>query len=74
MRTFALYYDVSIDTIQYTFFIGLVFELVFCLPGMKLVEWRMDFSMICGSFLSTSAYFLQYIAQGNIVVGKYGSI
>lgn len=66
---FATYYDVSPNLISYTFFIGLLMELIFCIPAMKLVEWRLDYSMMCGAFLSMAGYFVQFTAQTNFIVG-----
>jgi Flp pilus assembly protein protease CpaA len=66
---FAAYYDVKPSLIEYSFFVGLLFELVFCLPAMKLVEWRLDYSLMCGAFLSMAGYFVQYTAQNNFIVG-----
>lgn len=41
---------------------------------MKLIEWRLDYSLMCGAFLSTASYFVQYLADQNFFVGKFSFI
>ena len=71
---FASYYSIRSSTIENTFYIGLVLEIIFCIPALKLIEWRMDYSIMCASFLTMTAYWVQYTAQDNFVVGKHVSI
>ena len=69
---FADYYDTSEDNIKNSFYIGLVGQMVFCVPALKLTEWRLDYSIICGAFLTTASYWFEYLAQENSIVGRLG--
>lgn len=66
---FASYYNVSQSLIENSFFIGLILEIIFCVPALKLIEWRLDYSLMCGAFLSMSAYWVEFIAQDNFIAG-----
>lgn len=66
---FAQYYNISEESISNSFFIGLTLELVFCIPALKLIEWRLDYSLMCGAFLSMTSYWVEYLAEGNFIVG-----
>lgn len=74
INVFATYYSIRPSTIENTFYIGLVLEIIFCIPALKLIEWRMDYSIMCASFLTMTAYWVQYTAQDNFVVGNCVSI
>lgn len=71
VNIFSEYYNVTTTSIANTFFIGLLFEIVFCVPALKLIEWRLDYSIMCASFLTMTGYWMQYTAQSNFVVGTY---
>jgi hypothetical protein len=73
INVFSSFYNVSQSTIENSFFIGLVFELIFCVPALKLIEWRLDYSLMCGAFISMSAYWVQFTAQDNFIVGTHES-
>lgn len=66
---FSGYYNVTQSVIENSFFIGLILEIIFCVPALKLIEWRLDYSLMCGAFLSMSAYWVQFIAQNNFIAG-----
>lgn len=67
---FASYYSIDESLVEETFFIGLLFEILFCLPAMKIIEWRLDYSLMSGAFLSMAGYYMQYVAQDNFYVGR----
>ncbi len=71
ISVFATYYSIRPATIENTFYIGLVLEIIFCIPALKLIEWRMDYSIMCASFLTMTAFWVQYTAEENFVVGKF---
>jgi len=58
LSSFSVYYDVYPDTIINTFYIGLIFEIIFCVPALKLIEWRLDYSIMCGAFLTMAGYWM----------------
>lgn len=70
VNIFADYYDINESTISNSFYIGLIFEIIFCVPALKLIEWRLDYSLMCGAFLSMAGYWVQFAAEGNFYVGN----
>lgn len=68
--TFANYYNVTEDTIANTFYIGLITEIIFCFPALKVIEWRLDYSIIAGSFLTMASYWIQVVAQSSFWVSN----
>lgn len=69
-RTFANYYNVSIDYINSIFYVGLITELIFFFPAIKIIEWRLDYSIMAGAFLTVTSYMIQFIAQTSFFVSK----
>ena len=37
LNVFSVYYDITTSTITNTFYIGLIFEIIFCIPALKLI-------------------------------------
>ncbi len=70
-QTFANYYNVPAIYIENTFYIGLITEIVFCFPALKVIEWRLDYSLIAGSFLTFASYWIQFIAQTSFFISTY---
>lgn len=68
--TFANYYNVPEDYINNTFYIGLVTEIIFCFPALKVIEWRLDYSIIAGAFLTMASYWMQVVAQTSFLVSN----
>ncbi len=68
--TFSAYYNVSQATINNSFYIGLICEIIFCIPALKMIEWRLDYSVISGSFISMASYWIQFFAGNNFIVSK----
>jgi hypothetical protein len=52
------------------FYVGLLTELIFCIPALKIIEWRVDYSIYAGVFLTLSAYWIQYLAYDSFYVSK----
>lgn len=38
-----------------------------CVPALELIEWRLDYSLMCGAFLSMFADWVELIAQNNFI-------
>lgn len=37
LNAFSVYYDITTSNIINTFYIGLIFEILFCIPALKLI-------------------------------------
>lgn len=53
-----------------TFYIGLVIEVLLCLPAIRILEWRLDYAIISGAYLTACSYWLQYFSLNNIIISK----
>lgn len=71
LNAFSVYYDITTSTITNTFYIGLIFEIIFCIPALKLIEWRLDYSIMCSAFLTMAGYWMSFTAQSNFIVGIF---
>lgn len=66
---YATYYNMSESSFQNIFYVGLFVEILFCLPAIRVIEWRLDYSINTAAYLSVCAYSLNFFAIENVVIG-----
>lgn len=69
LNIFSEYFKTSETVITNAFYIGLILEILFFVPAIILIDWRLDYSVLCASFLTLATFWIQYIAKNNFIVG-----
>jgi hypothetical protein len=54
-----------------TFYIGLIVEILLCVPAIKVIEWRLDYAIIAAAYMTACSYYLQYFSMNNVVISRF---
>ena len=64
----ADYYNMSLESFSSLFYVGLFIEILFCFPAMKVIEWRLDYSIHTAAFLTVCGNCINLFSIDNIVI------
>jgi hypothetical protein len=68
--TFALYFNVQENTFSIMYDIGLIVEIILCVPVLKMIQWRLDYAIYSCVYLTTCSYWLLYFSNNTIALGR----
>ena len=71
---FAKFYNMPQDSFYSLFYIGLIVEMLLCLPAIRVIEWRLDYSVQAAAYLSLCGYCINLFSYDNIVTAYTSQI
>ena len=71
---FASFYNMSESSFSSLFYIGLFVEILLCFPVMRIIEWRLDYSIHAAAFMTLCGFCLNLFSIDNIVTAYASQI